>query len=39
MLCLDYVLLRYVLIYKLEVSLNFHLTFLHINVIETFTVQ
>ena len=39
MLCLDYVLLRYVLIYKLEVSLNFHLTFVHINVIEMFTVQ
>ena len=36
---LGYVLLRYVLIYNLEVSLNFHLTFLQLNVIKMFTVQ
>ena len=34
-----YVLLRYVLIYNLEVSFNFHLTFLQLNVIKKFTVQ
>ena len=33
------VLLRYVLIYNLEVSFNFHLTFLRLNVIKIFTVQ
>ena len=33
MLYLGYVLLRYVLIYNLEVSFNFHLTFLQLNVI------
>ena len=32
-------LLRYVLIYNLEVSFNFHLTFLQLNVIKMFTVQ
>ena len=31
--------LRYVLIYNLEVSFNFHLTFLQLNVIKMFTVQ
>ena len=30
---------RYVLIYNLEVSFNFHLTFLQLNVIKMFTVQ
>ena len=39
MLCLAYGLLRYVLIYNLEVSFNFHLTFLQLNVTEMFTVQ
>ena len=40
MLYLGYDLLRYVLIYKLdEVSFNFHLTFLQLNVIKMFTVQ
>ena len=39
MLYLDNVLLRYVLIYNLEVSFNFHLTFLQLNVIKMFTVQ
>ena len=39
MLYLGYVLLRYVLIYNLKVSFNFHLTFLQLNVIEMFTVQ
>ena len=39
MLYLDYVLLRYFLIYNLEVSLNFHLTFLQLNVIKIFTVK
>ena len=34
MLYLGYVLLRYVLIYNLEVSFNFHLTFLQLNVIK-----
>ena len=36
---LGYVLLRYVLIYNLEVSFNFHSTFLQLNVIEMSTVQ
>ena len=39
MLYLGYVLLRYVRIYNLEVSFNFHLTFLQLNVIKMFTVQ
>ena len=39
MLYLGYVLLRYVLIYNLEVSFNFHLTFLQLNVIKMFTAQ
>ena len=39
MLYLGYALLRYVLIYNLEVSFNFHLTFLQLNVIKMFTVQ
>ena len=39
MLYLGNVLLRYVLIYNLEVSFNFHLTFLQSNVIKMFTVQ
>ena len=39
MLYLGYVLLRYVLIYNLEVSFNFHLTFLQLNVIKMFIVQ
>ena len=39
MLYLDYLLLRYVLIYNLEVSFNFHLTFLQLNMIKMFTVQ
>ena len=39
MLNLGYVLLRYVLIYNLEVSFNFHLTFLQVNVIKMFAVQ
>jgi len=39
MLHLGYVLLGYVLIYKPEVSFNFHLTFLQLNVTKTFTVQ
>ena len=34
MLYLGYGLLRYVLIYNLEVSFNFHLTFLQLNVIK-----
>ena len=34
-----YVLLRYFLIYNLEVSFNFHLTFLQLDVIKMFTVQ
>ena len=38
-LCLGNVLLRYVLILYLEVSFSFHLTFLQLNVIKTFTVQ
>ena len=39
MLYLGYVLLRYVQIYNLEVSFNFHLTFLQLNMIKMFTVQ
>ena len=39
MLYLGYVLLRYVLIYNLEVSFKFHLTFLQLDVIKIFTVQ
>ena len=39
MLHLGYVLLRYVLIYNLEVAFNFHLTFLKLNVIKMFTIQ
>ena len=39
MLYLGYVLLRYVLIYNLEVSFNFYLTFLQLNLIKVFTVQ
>ena len=39
MLYLGYVLLRYVLIYDLEVSFNFHLTFLQLNVTKMFTMQ
>ena len=38
MLYLGYVLLRYVLIYNLKVSFNFHLTFLQLNAIKMFTV-
>ena len=39
MLYLGHVLLCYVLIYNLEVSFNFHLTFRQLNVIKMFTVQ
>ena len=39
MLYLGNVLLRYVLIYNLAVSFNFHLTLLQLNVIKMFTVQ
>ena len=39
MLYLGYVLSRYVLIYNLEVSFHFHMTFLQLNVIKMFTVQ
>ena len=39
MLYLGYVLLRYVLIYNLEVSFNFQLTFLQLNAIKMFTAQ
>ena len=39
MLCLGNVLLRCVLIYNLEVSFNFHLKFLQLNVIKMFSVQ
>ena len=39
MLYLGYGLLRYVLIYNQEVSFNFHLTFLQLNVIKVVTVQ
>ena len=38
MLYLGYVLLHYVLIYNLDVSFNFHLTFLQLNVFKIFTV-
>ena len=38
MLYLGYVLLLYVLIYNLEVSFSFHLTFLQLNMIKMFTV-
>ena len=37
MLYLGYVLLRCVLIYSLEVSFNFHVRFLQLNVIKMFT--
>ena len=39
MLCLGYVLLRYVLIYIQEASFHFNLTFLQLNVIKMFTVE
>ena len=39
MLYLGYGLLHYVLIYKTEVSFNFHLTFLQLDVTKMFTVQ
>ena len=39
MLYLGYALLRYVMIYNLEVSFNYHLTFLRSNVIKMITVQ
>ena len=39
MLCLGNVLLRYVLIYNLEVSFNFQLTFLQLNATKMFTLQ
>ena len=39
MLYLSYVLLREVLIYNLELSFNFHLTFLQLTVIKIFIVQ
>ena len=39
MFYLGNVLLRYVLIYNLEASFNFHLTLVHLNVIKMFTVQ
>ena len=39
MLYLGNVLLRYVLIFNLEVSFNFHLTFLQLNVMKMFTMQ
>ena len=39
MLYLGNVLLRYVLIYKLEVSFNFHFTFQQLNMIKMFTMQ
>jgi len=38
MLYLGYVLLRYVLIYNLEVSFNFNSTFLQLNMLKMFTV-
>ena len=38
MLYLGNALLRYVLIYNLAVSFNFHLTFKQLNVIEMFTI-
>ena len=39
MLYLGYVLLRYVLIYILEASSHFNLTFLQLNVIKLFTME
>ena len=39
MLYLGYFLLRYFLIYNLEATFNFHLTFLQLNEIKMFTVQ
>ena len=39
MLYLGNAFLRYILIYNLEVSFNFHLTFLQSNVIKMFTTQ
>ena len=41
LLYLGYVLLRYILIYNLKVSFNFHMTILQLNVItcKMFTVQ
>ena len=39
MLYLGYSLLHYVLAYNLEVSFNFQLTFLQVNVVEMFTVR
>ena len=39
MLYLSKVLLCYVLIYNLEVSFNFHLTFLQLNVIKMVTMR
>ena len=39
MLYLSKVLLCYVLIYNLELSFNFHLTFLQLNVITMFAIQ
>ena len=39
MLYLGYALLRYDLIYNLEASFNYHLTFLPSNVIKMITVQ
>ena len=37
--CLSYVLLSYILIYNLEASFHFHLTFLQSNVLNMFTIQ
>ena len=39
MMYLGYVLLRYVLFYNLEVSFDFHLTFLQLNATKMFTVH
>ena len=39
MLYIGYLLLRYLVIYNLKVSFNFHFTFLLLNVIKMFTVQ
>ena len=39
LLYLGYVLLHYILIYNLEVSFDFYLTFLQLDVIKMFTVQ
>ena len=38
-LYLGYILLRYVLIYNLKVSFNFHLTFLQVSVIKLLSVR